>query len=349
MNSSNMSTANSSDSSIKHLGNFTMFFHSVICALGVIGNGLVIYITGFKMKKTVNTICFLNLAVADFLFTFFLILGIIWTSQNYNWIFGDFMCKFYSFVFVLNMFASIFLLTAISLDRCLSTWVIVWVQNQRTLFKARVCCFFIWLISGSCSVPFCVYRKARFNESKNTTICLQDYDSATYKHLIIFRFMVGFLIPFMIITGSYLSIGIRVRRLHQKTMKPFKVIMVVILAFFFCWLPYHIYLFIDLWTYETRNNNKEINLNEFKKVLNHVGPAVTSLAYLNSCLNPFLYVFMCEEFKKKLKHSLVAVFESAFAEEQLALLVSQYSIRHRKSHSRSVPVTDDTQSSSINP
>nr|XP_021322203.1 formyl peptide receptor 2-like [Danio rerio] len=41
------------------------------------------------------------------------------------------------------------------------------------------------------------------------------------------------------------------------------------------------------------------------------------LIYLNSCLNPFLYVFMCDDYKKKLKQSLVLVLETAFAEDHL--------------------------------
>ncbi|KAL0174902.1 hypothetical protein M9458_030870, partial [Cirrhinus mrigala] len=35
------------------------------------------------------------------------------------------------------------------------------------------------------------------------------------------------------------------------------------------------------------------------------------------CLNPILYVFMCDEYKKKLKQSLLLVLETAFAEDHL--------------------------------
>ncbi len=41
------------------------------------------------------------------------------------------------------------------------------------------------------------------------------------------------------------------------------------------------------------------------------------LVHLNSCLNPILYVFMCDEYKKKLKQSLLLVLETAFHENHL--------------------------------
>ncbi|ROL50176.1 Chemokine-like receptor 1 [Anabarilius grahami] len=62
---------------------------------------------------------------ADFLFLFFLIFNIS-EYREYDWPFGDSMCFLSSLVTVLNMFASTFLLISISLDRCLSTWVVIW-------------------------------------------------------------------------------------------------------------------------------------------------------------------------------------------------------------------------------
>lgn len=303
---------------------------------------MVIYVTGLRMKKTVNTIWFLNLAVADFLFTFFLMFNIIYQSRHFDWPFGDFLCKLGSLVTVLNMFASTFLLAAISVDRCLSTWVVVWARTKRTLFKAKLSCLLIWLASVACSIPLVIFRKTKFNASKQQTICAADFPNglATYKRLVVYRFVVGFLLPFIIIFASYLAIGVRVRRLQRNNkLKPYRVILAVILAFFFCWLPFYIHQLVDVWIREIKLTNPSAELNSFKEVLDNIGLVLVSLAYVNSCLNPFLYVFMCEEFKKKLKQSLVMVFESAFAEEQLALLF-QHSQSQPKSQSR-----DETRSS----
>ncbi|XP_073673541.1 C3a anaphylatoxin chemotactic receptor-like [Garra rufa] len=310
--------------------NICMYF--VVFALGTVGNGLVIYVTGYKMKTTVNSIWFLNLAIADLIFILIIILYIV-TAFNKVWLFGDFMCKFVSFVTVLNMFASIFLLTAISLDRCLSTWVIVWAQNKRTLVKARIICTLMWVLSIGCSIPFVLCRSG---ENKQ---CAYVCPGNMIKSLFIYRFMVGFLIPFLIIASSYIAIGVRAKRLKRgKKLKPFRVIIAVILAFFICWFPFH----VQQLSSTIARENKWM---EFLKVLNNIGPIVNCLVHLNSCLNPILYVFMCEEFKKKLKQSLLLVLETAFAEEHLSFRTSRPSTCSRLSESQSLKQTNETISS----
>ncbi len=54
------------------LNAMTLIVYYLAFVLGVLGNGVVIWVTGFKMKKTVNTVWVLNLVVANFLFTAFI-------------------------------------------------------------------------------------------------------------------------------------------------------------------------------------------------------------------------------------------------------------------------------------
>ncbi|KAM3873388.1 chemerin-like receptor 1 [Diretmus argenteus] len=317
----------------------TLTLYCFICIVGTVGNSLVIYVTGFRMKKTVNSIWYLNLSLADFLFTVFLIFSIIYVSKGYTWPFGDVMCKISSLVNSINMFASIFLLMAISLDRFLSTWVVVWAQNKRTPRKAEIICLVIWLAALACSMPFTIFRVVI--EINGRYLCV--YSRLMDKRsLTIFRFVLGFLVPFLVITLSYIAIGVRTGRLQKKRKrKSFRIIIVIILAFFLCWLPFHVFQFIEL----SVGRNKSL-----RGVMRIGGPLSINLAFLNSCLNPILYVFMCDEFQKKLQQSVCAVFEHALAEDHLSFgssrtLSSQLSRITRKSDSAPPPERNSTTTS----
>lgn len=169
---------------VNSLRKISIVLHCIIFVLGVVGNGLVIFITGLRMKSTVNTIWFLNLAVADFLFSFFLIFNIIHEYREFDWPFGKFMCFLNT---LLNMFAC-FLLTAISLDRCLSAWLVVWSRTKRTVLKARIICLLIWLVSDACSLPLVISQKT-ISPSAQQTLCIHYIQEPEpyYKRLVLYN------------------------------------------------------------------------------------------------------------------------------------------------------------------
>ncbi|XP_067095007.1 chemerin-like receptor 1 [Osmerus mordax] len=295
----------------------SLVIHYVTFVTGTIGNGLVIYVTGYRMTKTVNSVWFLNLAFTDFLFTAFRIISIIHTTHNFEWIFGPFMCKLNSMVNVVNMFTSIFILAAISVDRCLCICVVVWAQNKRTTRKAEFTCVGIWLVSLVCSIPYIVNRETIFQNGK--TYCYSNITLKGHKDLIVLRFVLGFLIPFVVIIGSYVAIGMRTRRLNRKRLgqRSLRIIFAIILAFFICWLPFHVFQFTDYYCRVVAVNQT------FESVVYGGLTLSTSLTVFNSCLNPFLYVFMGDEFQRKLRQSVCLAFESTFAED---LVISSRSL-----------------------
>lgn len=306
----NTSTSFGLDEVVENVRVASVVIYSIISVVGIIGNGLVIYVTGFKMKRTVNSVWFLNLALADFLFTAFLIFTTISVAQQRQWQFGHFMCKFITFVTVVNMFASIFLLTAISLDRCLSIWVVVWAQNKRTVCKAQLISAVIWVTAVVCSTPYATFRQLVHNDNKS--YCGYPRDTPIWS-LDIFRCVMGFLIPFLVIFVSYVAIGVRAGRLQKiRKQRSRRIIFSVILAFFLCWSPFHVVNLIHA-----------MNKNLPRNVVETAFTLTVSMAFLNSCLNPILYVFMCDEFQKKLKKSICFVLESALAEDQLSFMSSR--------------------------
>ncbi|KAE8594247.1 hypothetical protein XENTR_v10019524 [Xenopus tropicalis] len=134
-----------------HSGTLTQAMYitcfTITFILGTVGNGLVIWITGFKMKKTMTTIWFLNLAITDFSFCLILPLFITEKAMWGNWPFGQIMCKVTYFTRYLNLCTSVLLLTAISIDRCVCVMCPIWSRNHRTSRSAAIISAIIWFFS----------------------------------------------------------------------------------------------------------------------------------------------------------------------------------------------------------
>ncbi|XP_073457995.1 chemerin-like receptor 1 [Aquarana catesbeiana] len=297
-----------------HLRVFSLVVYSLAFLLGTTGNGLVIYFTAFVMKRTVNVVWFLNLAIADFIFTFFLPLSITYASLDYNWPFGKFMCKLNSTILFINLYTSIFLLTVISIDRFISVVFPVWCQNHRTPKLASFVAVAVWILAFIFSLPYFIFRDINDAE-KDHVVCYNNFHedekvaNERHKATVIARFIASFFIPFTIIISCYSVILLRIQRNHMTTSsKPFKVVLAVILSFFVCWFPYHVFSFLEL----SANYGKDENL----QFITFVGiPITSSLVFINSCINPILYVFMGRDFKQKFQSSLRLIFEKAFSEE----------------------------------
>lgn len=274
----------------------------IIIVLGVVGNGVVIWIAGFKMKKTVNTTWYLSLAISDFIFCASLPFNTFYLATS-DWTFGLFMCRFTSFVMFLNMFSSIFLLVIISVDRCLAVMLPVWAQNQRTIKKASLVVLLAWVFSVSLSIPSAIFREVQHHLGR--TRCHNNYpDQQSHKSIAICRFIFGFLIPLLNIIFCYSVIIFKLRRNQMaKSTKPFKIMTALIGTFFLCWLPYHMFVLAEL-TQSLPNHIVTFGLK--------IG---TSVASANSFLNPILYVFMGNDFRQKFKNSILSKIENAIGEE----------------------------------
>ncbi|XP_077312005.1 chemerin-like receptor 1 [Lithobates pipiens] len=281
--------------------------------LGTTGNGLVIFFTTLRMKKTVSVVWFLNLAVADFIFTFLLIFRIIRIAMNYHWPFGRFMCNLDAAFVYINLFASLFLITIISIDRLISVKFPVWCQNHRTPRLASIVTLVVWVLALILSLPYSMFMDT--TKVKNVVSCRRNFSNdkdvaiSRYSGVTITRFIVGFVLPLTVIVLCYTVILLHIRRNYMtKSSKPLKMIAAVIISFFVCWFPYHV--FSLLWL-SIKYGGKD----HFKDVV-HTGLRYCNfLAIMHSCVNPILYVFVGRDFKEKFLGSIQSVFEKAFLEE----------------------------------
>ncbi|KAL7839336.1 hypothetical protein SRHO_G00259940 [Serrasalmus rhombeus] len=272
----------------------------IIFILGIAGNSLVIWIAGFKMKKSVIATWYLSLAVSDFIMCSTLPFGVVQKVTD-EWIFGLFLCKFRYFIKHINMYSSIFILVIISVDRCILVMFPVWARNKRTVRKAAVIIMLAWIVSAALSSPETIFRDI---VHKRKTKCVRkDINEQSHIAIVSCQFIFGFVIPFLIIVVCYVLI-MRMMKFNQMTTskKPFKIMTMLIAAFLICWLPFHLYSFLKI-------HYKGFNFVEVIKLFGVI------LANANSCLNPLLYAFMGRDFKKQC-YSVLSNIENAIEEEE---------------------------------
>lgn len=312
----------------KSMNTVSLVIYSLTFVMGVIGNGVVIWAAGFKMKKTVNTVWFLNLALADFLFTMLLPLSVTYLALDFNWPFGNAMCKINSGISFVNMYASVYFLVVISADRCVSVVWPVWTQNNRNVRKASWVSLAVWILALILSSPYFAFRETALSFD-DTSVCITNYLSSSdldllsafdlikfrFRATAITRFALGFFVPFTTIVSCYAVLIHRVRgnrTLANQSGRAFKIIATIIIAFFLCWAPFHIFALCEMIYFPAAAQGEKINL-----VFDVGIPLTTSLAFINSCLNPILYVFMGQDFKDKVCKSILKALETAFQEDTI--------------------------------
>ncbi|XP_069804060.1 chemerin-like receptor 1 [Dendropsophus ebraccatus] len=280
--------------------------YSMFCLLGIVGNGLVIWFGIFRIKKTVNVVWFLSLAVADFSFVFFVSLRITQIILKY-WPFEKFMCQLTQFILDLNLCVSVLQITVISIDRCICVVFPVWCHNHRRPRLAYIIVLTIWIISFVLPLPFIIQSDvANINE---VMICILIMSESRWLIKIIVELVLLFLLPFIIIVSCYIVIVLHSKRKRIfASSRPLRTIAAVIIAFFICLFP--VRLFTLLITFAS-------SMFDFYG-LYYTFSITILLIVLNSCINPVLYVFIGRDFKAKFCGSFQAIFEKAFIEEDKA-------------------------------
>ncbi|KAM3921610.1 N-formyl peptide receptor 3-like [Leptodactylus fuscus] len=276
--------------------------YSIIFVLGIIGNGLVIWIAGFRMK-TISAVWFLHLAIADFLCCASISLRITEWFFYTNW--PSFFCILSVILFTLNMSASVLLLTAMSIDRCVSVLWPFWAKVHRTRRLVSITAGGIWGLSLFLTgLVFYLYFFC-FNDVAEW--CTMEYRNVEIhkikKTVQLIRLVTMFVIPFLIILTSYVIIFLTVRKSNRprRSQRPYRIITAVILGFFICWSPYYI------WPLTPKYDEDSV---EFYTV----NTIIISLACLNSCMNPFIYVIMGQDLRVGLLRSIPARLERALSE-----------------------------------
>ncbi|NXC55726.1 BKRB1 protein, partial [Aleadryas rufinucha] len=282
---------------------------NTVCVVGMLGNVFVLFIYSLhKGPLKIAEIYLMNLAAADLIFLMCLPFWAENISNEFNWPFGSFLCRSISASITLNMYTSIYLLVAVSMDRYLT---FVHTLNHREIWSktmTRGICLLIWFFCILLSIPAFMFRTVKDFPQWNISACTLEFPTPSWETAeSLVRNIVGFLLPSTAITFLNFSTIRSLRKTarerralrakgckRHKGTKATRLIFTVVLMFLFCWTPHHFFVFLD-----TLYHTKVIRGCFWEELINFGEQFAFTLATTNSCINPVIYVFVGKYFRQK--------------------------------------------------
>ncbi|XP_024149515.1 P2Y purinoceptor 1-like [Oryzias melastigma] len=272
-------------------------FYAITLIIGLVDNawGLKLLLQNWQKLGTIN-IFVLNLGLANVLHLFTLPFLMVYYFTGRKWIFGDVLCKVTRLCFNLNLYCSIGFLTCISVYRYLAIVHTMRMKGRLTVTRSVVISVLVWVLVSVQSAPDIFFPKTYNGQNKCFHSTTLPRTENYLKYSLVWT-ITGFCIPLLITLGCYghVTLVLCRRNTIEKTLrqKCVKFLFILILLFSVCYIPYHIF-----W-----------NLSLFSRVLyfkqtfcvwwdEHVftGHQISrGLVTLNSALNPLVYLHMPEQ------------------------------------------------------
>nr|XP_056722275.1 somatostatin receptor type 5 [Euleptes europaea] len=273
----------------------------LVCAIGLSGNTLVIYVVlRYAKMKTVTNIYILNLAIADVLFMLGLPFLATHNAISY-WPFGSFLCRLVTAFDGINQFTSIFCLTVMSLDRYVAIVHPIKSTKWRRPRVAKLISVAVWTLSFLVVLPIIIFTDVQ-EDLHTCNMSWPEPINIWSAVFIIYTSVLGFFGPLLVICLCYLLIVIKVKssgirvgstRRRRSEKKVTRMVVIIVVVFVFCWLPFYIVNIVNL-----------IFILPEEPALVGVFCFVVILSYANSCANPILYGFLSDNFKQSFQKVL---------------------------------------------
>uniref|UniRef100_A0A3B3V9C7 Leukotriene B4 receptor 2b n=1 Tax=Poecilia latipinna TaxID=48699 RepID=A0A3B3V9C7_9TELE len=291
---------------------------TLVFLLGVPGNLFIVWsILARTRKRSVTTILILNLACADGFIMALTIFFIIYLAKQ-TWIFGAVMCKGLFYLCNANMYASIFLITLMSIHRM----VAVLFPQKLYLISRKVVTRVImgmWVLVMVISIPSLVFRELEIepdvSENNSRIVCSPNHTWPTHVR---FQYSLetvsGFILPYAVIITCYVLTLRRLRQTQfQRRIRSEKLILAIVITFGIFWFPYHVINMVQV------SKICAMSFDQINVSLESCRAVTSALAFLSSCANPILYTFAGKSYIKKNGLAFMAkLFDGTASSEQTA-------------------------------
>ncbi|XP_043827975.1 mas-related G-protein coupled receptor member X1-like [Dromiciops gliroides] len=255
-----------------------------ISLVGMVGNGIVLWLLGFHIQRTPFSVYILNLAAADTLLLCCSFLISIHRLVKY--LDNSFSYEVVLYIKLMSYAVGLNLLAVISTERCLSVLFPIWYRCHRPKRMSAAVCAVLWTLHGLFWVAyFIVYVRIKHKY---------------FKHILFITEFVWFVLLTCVLCVSSLTLLLRVQCSSQRRHPPrlYLLVLLTVLVFLVCGLPLEIRFFIE---YLSR-----ISMHYW---LAHL------MACVNSSVNPIIYFFLGRR-RHKRRESLKVILQRALGNEQ---------------------------------
>lgn len=279
-------------------------FYTVVFFISLLGNCLVLLIICQRHQKlNATSVYLMNLAVSDALFTLALPGRITYYIREFDWPFGEGLCRITAVLFFSNTYAGIAFMTCISLDRYLAMVHPHSAQGLRKVETARRFSCLVWVIVLLETLPLLFQQMMTESQGRHTCMEYFNLSSPFLPYLLLLACAIGFCFPLGLILFCYSQISLKLSRTARLNpvmdrsghgVRTKSIILVILGTFMVCFSPYH----INIIQFMVRNLLAEPtcdDLKGFKMALQ----VTVSLMNLNCCLDPLIYFFAIKTYKKR--------------------------------------------------
>ncbi|KAJ8398564.1 hypothetical protein AAFF_G00420920 [Aldrovandia affinis] len=280
-----MSLLNTSNKSVASMYSARVVPSAVmgLCSVvGLFGNiaAILMILRNFKKDYLNFTLkLMLNLAFSDILSLLTLPVWIY--TWLYGWMLGLGLCKFVSYTVIGSLYVSVLTVTLMSVQRYLTVmYHQYWARLRGT--GERVLLVTLWGLAGVLASPAIVLGNMDSSE-KRCRWCFRSEEEEVAT--LFMETLLGFVVPFSILVTSYFCLHKKVNQTaFFRSQRMTKLVTSIVVTFFIFWIPLHI-------TNILRISATLLKYKTLKAFPMTGGVYTQALAFINNCVNPFLYAF----------------------------------------------------------
>ncbi|XP_077986975.1 prokineticin receptor 2-like [Glandiceps talaboti] len=273
-----------------------------------IGNILLCYVIyRFRRMRTITNLLIGNLAFSDFLVAVICTPFNFFYYMNQNWPFGKVMCVLVNFIKVTSLYVSTNSLLAIAVDR----YYIIMnpLKPRMSTRKAMVVIIVVWLVSITVALPSAIHSDTWVPYGSMGVQCGESNWKGPKPMQIntLFLLLAEFITPLTIITLTYTMVArklwfrqipgndgqltpIQEIAIERSKKKSIRMLIIVVVLFALCWIPYYTYCVLRDFYWVTTFENIGKHLTVFY--------IVEAVAMSNSMFNTLIYIIFNANYRK---------------------------------------------------